>query len=583
MLSAHGWAEPKETSSLSDVFLLPHLTSASEIQLSMDYFVLGALLIIMVDFCVETAAFTPMILVPSQTIRSSNDNKANKKSGPTRTRRKTAETVPSSTVPSSLIPSQVFGRWLKAVPTDEHTTDQEVAPSDKDAVVVVGENKRRRRRKRPQKKRRASVNQHNSSGTALTSGNHPDIHWRSIPMEHLRLHPRFRPLPKMVQQELTALEQCRQFRQESWQWEALHRGRCTTSQAVAALGFLEPTAGEALGVPFAWRRGGVGAFGRLRQPPVGRTLEELNRVLLGARGGENDDDDNNNNDVSSATLWGELSVDDEKENGNGKFAASYNYQMSEHELEDRMKQAKKFSQNEDLGKGIRMMWGNTQEATALLTALNYFCDDSNEDFVLEEVGMCGAGLELNTTEASSLLIGATPDGVLRHSDGRIEALEVKNHCPFFNNRRKNKHGKVKRFNLGSLPLVDDKGKNGGVFAHYVPQLQMEMLCLGRDCRSAVMVRQTANVGALVLRMHRDDEWIEEMVYWLHRFYLDFVEQNRPPPQDFFWSTGGKEDQARYRMFVNRTNEIRRTKVDTLGLIPNDEVQRMKGDAPFFLD
>jgi hypothetical protein len=74
-----------------------------------------------------------------------------------------------------------------------------------------------------------------------------------------------------------------------------------------------------------------------------------------------------------------------------------------------------------------MAWGSVQEETALLMALNYF-SQNDPGFLMKEVGLCGAGLSLKQT--SSLLVGASPDALLRHSDGRIEACEVKNHCPF---------------------------------------------------------------------------------------------------------------------------------------------------------
>ena len=423
------------------------------------------------------------------------------------------------------------------------------------------------------------------------AGNLPDIYWRAVAMDHLRQHPNFIPLPEPCEiHELLDIEQVRNFRQQSWQWDTLHHGRCTTSQAVAALGFLEPLAGEFLNVPLSWRRGGMGAFVRLREKPI-RTLDELNRILIVPKPKAN------TTMIISSSKPQEISVWSQKQTENGsltslgasarapKFAASYLYRASDEQMLERKKYARQLSQNENLSKTIRMMWGNTQEATALLTAINFFTkDDPNCN--LKEVGMCGAGLDLNTTkQVSSLLIGATPDGVLHYSDGCIEALEVKNHCPFFSNsflgKGKNKGGKKKRFTIGYMPL--DDGKGHGIFAHYVPQLQLEMLCLGPDCKSAVMIRQTATAGALVLRMHRDDEWINEMLYWLHRFHIDFVEKNVPPPKNFFWNSPDKDERARYRSFANKTNEIRTSRVEVVRRIHNDDIQRMGNDAALFLD
>lgn len=386
-------------------------------------------------------------------------------------------------------------------------------------------------------------------------------------MDHLREHPRFVPLPQPeFVAKLSCLEDARLFQQGSWQWDALHNGRCTTSQAVAALGFLEPTAAEVLGVPTAWRRGGGGAFHRLGKPAL-RTLDEMNAILCeGAKA--------NSTPIDEVTdLW------DDDDVQNTTFFARYLHETDDEEIKERTEQLRRLGQGDYLDKAVRLLWGNTQEATALLTAINYFTK-TDKKVVLKEVGMCGAGLDLNQTDLrSSLLIGATPDGVLHYDDGSIEAVEVKNHCPFYSNRgRKRNGGNIKRFSVGNWPWKD----TSGVFSQYIPQLQMEMLCLGTGCRSAVMVRQSATNGALILRMKRDDEWIEEMLYWLHRFQCDYVEAKKAPPRDFFWDSPEKMDRSRYRRFVNRTAEIRNA-VKLVAEIPNDQIQRVEEDAPMFLD
>lgn len=411
-------------------------------------------------------------------------------------------------------------------------------------------------------------------------GNLPDIHWRAVTLQDLRHHPRFEglELPQTLT-EMNSLEDARLFRQESWQWDALHNGRCTTSQAVAALGFLEPTAGHVLGVPFSWRRGSSTAFYRLRKTAL-RTVEEMNKVLCA--GSTTADDDQSIPSAASepsvstaAPLWEDPLPD-------SSFCARYRANTTEEELQQRKIQAKKYAQSGHLGSSIRMMWGNTQEATALLTALNYFSQNES-GVVIKEVGMCGAGLDLNQTNSrSSLLVGATPDALLVHSDGTVEALEVKNHCPFsttnWNKGKRKGKGNNKNFSVRDYPFDVE---NAGVFSHYIPQLMMEMLCVGPECRSAVMVRQTATQGALILRMHRDDAWMDEMIYWLHRFQRDHVETGVPPPQDIFWG-GEKEDSERYRAFVSRTLEIR-DKVEVVAQIPNEMIQRVEEGAPFFLD
>lgn len=412
------------------------------------------------------------------------------------------------------------------------------------------------------------------------AGNFPDIHWRAVTLENLRQHPLFEPLPLPQSiEKLDCLEDVRMFRQESWQWDALHNGRCTTSQAVAALGFLDPAAGGALGVPWSWRKGSISAFYRLRVKAL-RTLREMNKELCESEESDQvtrNSPERQSSSSSAASMW-EDTADE------SRFAAKYRAETTEEEASQLKEVARRYAASGHLAKSIRMMWGNTQEATALLTALNYFSQDE-PDIRIREVGMCGAGLDVNQTDArSSLLVGATPDALLVHSDGRIEALEVKNHCPFATTnwktqlKQKSRGGGNKTFHVRDYPFDVEKA---GVFSHYIPQLMMEMLCVGPECRSAVMVRQTATQGALILRMHRDDEWIEEMLYWLHRFQHDYVEKDVPPPVDVFWS-GKKEDSDRYRRFIKRTLKIRDA-VEVVSHIPSDMIQRIAEDAPFFLD
>lgn len=418
------------------------------------------------------------------------------------------------------------------------------------------------------KKKLKNKKQKRNKPSFVNYGDIPDVYWRAIPMEHLRSHPLYIPLPHPdTIRRIHSLEEVRTFRQDSWQWDELHRGRCTTSQAAPALGFLEPNAAKVLGIPRSLQNGCMGAYERLRQPAL-RTLEDVNRILTtGGNGG----------DKKLHQVW--------KERNGGSdeyypFVAKYLPVMTLEEMRRRKKEAKRYVGGLSSHMRIRMSWGNSQEATAILTALNYF---AKEDCWLKvkEVGMCGAGLNVNELvgKTTSLLVGASPDSVIEFSDGTLEVLEVKNHCPFVPSEWiKNSKKKPGKYRIRELPL------QLSVPAAYIPQLMMEMLCCGDNCRSAIMVRQTATSGAIILRIRRDDEWIKEMIYWLQRFTDDFVNKNMSPPRNFFWE--GDDESERYQLFVNRTKSISE-EVELVEHVRNNDVQRMLGEnglyLPLFLD
>lgn len=542
-------------------------------------------------------------------------------------------------IANDLIPSQVLnGRFQKKekkkkVPANDSdqgggTAAAPVSPSaaansDKNATRMGNPHRSGKGRRRPKKKKKskgacngdgsgdagrqqATISSENESGSETKatgvvrdqfprSGNFPDVFWRAVTMEDLRQHPNFEPLPPPRDIiRLDELEHVRQFRQDSWQWDVARRGRCTTSCAAAALGFLESMQGELLNVPKSWRsRGGArSAFVKMRAEPI-RTLERMNEVLCCGDEGDEDLEGGSIPRRKHESSEHRRQIWDAPISENGQpsspFVALYNAPpSSEADLKQRKNFARRFSTCESV-KPVRLAWGNAQEATALLTALNHFAG-TDPGVVLREVGMCGAGLPLNATKTttsaggdtddspSQLLIGASPDGVLCYPDGRIEAVEVKNHCPFFTpfvkkgKSRPNRH----RFVVGDREFQDES-----VFPHLIPQLMMEMLCLGPECRSAVMVRQTATRGALLLRLRRDDDWIGEMLYFLGRFKSEFVDAAELPPPNFFLLHSSREDTARYRRFLNKTLEIR-NRVEVVSRIEQDMIQRAAEGTSLFL-
>lgn len=474
-------------------------------------------------------------------------------------------------------------------------------------------------------------------------------------MSHLRSHPNFQPLPppSMIN-KLPTKEHVRYFRQDSWQWDYLHTGRCTTSQAASALGFLEPRAAQFLGIPRSLQRGGTSAWDRLRQVPDPEDdvqgMSEMEQILCEGRSAfeENDEDEVVGSwkpgSRESERLWvptSRLPLNAVRTKP-FPFTAKYIPNLTYEELYQRKLHLKE-SHTKPSPIKTRMQWGNAQEATSILTALNYFCGD-DEKTTIREVGMCGAGFDDDIEDPllQGVKIGASPDALICHGDGTVEVLEVKNHCPFVWNRisphyvnntksknsRKKKKGKKqdkkkkhgKREESDAIEQNSDEQQQNderGVPKHYlirdfqlerkippmyIPQLMMEILCVGDAvdlndepsqsnstskpiCSSAVMVRQTATKGAILLRLQRDEDWIQEMKYWLGKFQVEYVDTGIVPPDDFFYD---HDPNSRYHKFLQRTKEISES-VEQVAFIDHGRIQRMvlerghKGEVPLFLD
>lgn len=465
-----------------------------------------------------------------------------------------------------LVPSQVphIHRAVSSrAETGINATAEAIGQGGSNTQVGVKKQKYKAQQQRSQQKRPSKKKKF------PRAGNLPDIQWRSISMEHLRAHPLFDPLPEVVQ-NVECLEDVRYFRQDSWQWDELHEGRCTTSQTSAALGFLEPKAGQKLNIPKSWRRGGQGAYYRLSGKPL-RSLQDMQSLL-----------DTDGDNPPQYPPKKEKRIWSQRKNGSKlPFAARYMVQMTEAERKKRRKRIQNINGG-SVSPAVRMSWGNAQEATSVLTALNYFWKQ-DPNIRIQEVGMCGAGLASNGTSptagSSSLLLGASPDALICYPDGTTEVLEVKNHCPFYSTRPGQRGGNQKTFFLRQMPFTEPY-----LPLHYVPQMMMEMLCVGPQCKSAIMVRQTATTGALIVRVGRSDEWLEEMLFWLNKFQSDFVDLGVSPPTDFFWDD--PDLGSRYQKFLEHTKEIG-SNVEVVAHVPHSDIQRMMGTsaaaASLFLD
>jgi len=113
-----------------------------------------------------------------------------------------------------------------------------------------------------------------------------------------------------------------------------------------------------------------------------------------------------------------------------------------------------------------------------------------------------------------------------------------------------------------------------------------MLCVGKECQSAIMVRQTATYGAVILRLRRDDKWIEEMMFWLDRFKIQYVDKGKEPPKNFFCDDDDENICNRYNSFVKLTKELS-DKAELVDYVKQNCVQRAVGKqgmiSQLFLD
>lgn len=234
------------------------------------------------------------------------------------------------------------------------------------------------------------------------------------------------------------------------------------------------------------------------------------------------------------------------------------------------------------------------------------------------------------------LLGASPDGVIVHPDGCVEVLEVKCVSPFIDNNTNNNHvSSQKRRNSDEEEGVQEDETNAspgakppaaattmrvvggfskvrpgasikaGFGVWHVPQLMLEMFCVGAHCRSAVMTILSVS-GARIYRLQRDDEvgprctvvlhlrlklicydlsfiqYIAEMLNFIREFYMRYISsvpsnKRKPPPPNFF----NPRTSQPFALLLRRTVELAES-AELLTEIRGEEVQRSAANAVFFL-
>jgi len=319
------------------------------------------------------------------------------------------------------------------------------------------------------------------------------------------------------------------------------------------MGFLEPNASKFLNVPRSWvtinknsnkSSGGKKAYDRLiHHNSALKNVDEINRLLR--RGKKT-----NSTESQSFRLW--------TRKKKYPFVAKYLPKVTK---ASQHKEKTNFIKNRNLfssPSSIRMSWGSVHEPTAILTAINYFSTKSTQivtnksekkntikrGTVVHEVGMCVDYPDEYQQRLSQmgLFLGASPDAIIEHCNGLREVLEVKNHCPFATNMQGN--SKYYILSRDILPVIPPL---------YIPQIMMEIFCA--NCTSAVFIRQTATNGACILRVKRNDEYIEKMIHWLCQFQIHFIHKNKLPELNFFWQNKEYMEFLRLTKYISETVEV----------------------------
>ncbi|CAM9182283.1 unnamed protein product, partial [Phaeothamnion confervicola] len=429
------------------------------------------------------------------------------------------------------------------------------------------------------------------------AGDYPDVHWRALTREQLRQHPHYVSLPEQPSQPIRTAADYPLIPQCSEAWEALHRGRLTTSTAASCLGFYEPSAAKLLGIPrgLAGRERASNAFLRLRTgPPPGGYEAAASKALA----------------AEAEAAAGAAAAAAAVAAGMGSAKASEKFSMEANREAERSpwvshkqpgsQQAGSFAlqlepvhqaggisrrrrRHYHSSTAVRLDWGSAQEASALLAVVNHLyysgrCGESGPgrnargDLFLCEVGMyCGGPLD--PARLDDVWLGASPDAVLCRKEGSMAVVEVKNRSPFYD-AGKQRRGRGAAAAGGRFGLRDE-GPGTTLGTWHVPQLMLHMHCAGVN--EAWLLNLSATRGAALLLLRRDDAYLAEMLYFMREFVEKFVRTGRAPKPDFF------ADLPRYKTFLHRTRRLAAAAM-LVRVFEHPEVQRAGGPSDsLFLD
>lgn len=494
---------------------------------------------------------------------------------------------------------------LEAANSDDDAADAALADALQRTLSLAelngeggGNGARRRRAKSPTR-----------SASPIVRGRVPNIHWRSMSAEELRSHFAFRALPPVDAVAIGGPSTYAWVRQDDPLWSELHAGVLTSRLLLGILGFSEPRAAKALGLPagMAGGRQGERAFWALRQQtpdgcgdrPSEPTPHDLELNALNAKA----------TTAYNERLFLAAAAEAAAANGGGGRGNS-----------NGSRRVRETARRRQLGAGcsineVRCAWGSAQEASTLRSLLEEVVRGQAQlqaaaepgaapaeqqpplGAYLEEAGLCmldaavlpallphlhapaGAGAPFGLTSLPP--IGASPDAFLVRADGTRVVVEVKNVCPFVADRKRpgafcvaRPESELARSAGGAAARAASAGGAAGaaaggagglvrgpherVLVSHVPQLQLEMLCAG--VQTGLLVSSSACAGLNVFEMPRDDAYLALLLYFVQAFHTRHVLPGQPPGQDFFPAQNDPAEAALYNRLLARTAELARTAV-----------------------
>lgn len=394
------------------------------------------------------------------------------------------------------------------------------------------------------------TNSHDEAGCALLSGKIPNMFWCAIAYDELRCQRHFLPLPPVNELELRGPGTWHWVRQDDPLWGQLHWGVLTARHLAGALGLHEPRSAAFLDIPHHMRS---------HQSAV-----HVYKHLMDAQ------------EAFESSPW-QACADVDAKNEQTRF--SWVQRCCGHSLISSARAGLKRRQQSLRAKSwhelsqVQCGWGTTQEPTALKKLLESLAPPCA---CLEEVGLAmidpetSSSNRVNAPDISQarrwsrtgdcqsskekcagskatmpLLMGASPDAMLRFSDGTRAAVEVKNVCPFIQNGNRFQVCSGGQENSQSNPK--HRGPAQRLRANQVPQVQWEMLATGTN--SNYFLSASACQGINLFVVHRHEGYLQLMLRLISEFYTEFVLHRQAPRADFFWG------RPHYLEFLELTRSI----------------------------